>query len=121
MNKPVIKKEWIGPLILLHAIMLVYSVSAVFSKLASEQSPLSIKFIVYYGAVLFIMFIYAILWQQVLKKMPLTTAYANKAVVIIWGIVWGKLFYGEQITVRKIVASIIIIIGVGLVVTSEDE
>jgi len=116
-----VRKEWIIPLILLHIIMMIYSVSSVFSKLASKEDLLSFKFIVFYGLVIFILFIYAILWQQVLKKMPLTTAYANKAVVIIWGLVWGKLLFHEEITLKKIIASIVIMIGVGLVVTSEDE
>ncbi len=120
MNK-IIRKEWIVPLILLHIIMMIYSVSSICSKLASEADFLSMKFIINYGLVIFILFIYAVLWQQVLKKMPLTTAYANKAVVIIWGLVWGKLIFGEDITLKKILGSIIIMIGVGLVVTCKDE
>lgn len=110
-----------GPLILLHVIMLIYSVSSIFSKMASEEPFLSVKFIVFYGLVIFIMAVYALLWQQVLKRMPLSTAYANKAVTVIWGIVWGYFIYGEAITVRKIIASIIIIVGVGMVVSADDE
>lgn len=116
-----LKKELVKPLLLLHAIMLLYSVSTICSKLAAGETLLSIKFILLYGGLLFILFVYAILWQQVLKKMPLTTAYANKAVVIIWGLVWGSLFFGEQITVQKILGSLVIIIGVGLVVTDKNE
>lgn len=116
-----LKKELIRPLLLLHVIMLLYSISAICSKMAAGENLLSVRFIFLYGCVLFILFVYAILWQQVLKKMPLTTAYANKAVVIIWGLVWGSLFFGEEITVQKIIGSLIIIAGVGLVVTDKDE
>ena len=116
-----LKKELVKPLLLLHAIMLLYSVSTICSKLAAGETLLSIRFILLYSGLLFILFVYAILWQQVLKKMPLTTAYANKAVVIIWGLVWGSLFFGEQITVQKILGSLVIIIGVGLVVTDKNE
>lgn len=128
-----LKKEWIGPLILLHVLMLFYSLSAVCSKLASDESvpvngsvkilnfEITYRFILFYGIVLFILFVYAILWQQVLKKLPLTTAYANKAVTIIWGLIWGAFVFKESITLKQIVASVIIMIGVGLVVTCEDE
>ena len=61
-----------------------------------------------------------LLWQQVLKRMPLTVAFANKAVVIIWGIVWGMLFFGETLRISMVVGSVIIIAGIYLVV-SDDE
>ena len=32
---------------------------------------------------------YAFGWQQVIKHLPLTTAYANKAVTVVWGILLG--------------------------------
>ncbi len=121
MDRQKLKKERLKPLLLLHAIMLLYSASAIFSKLASGAKFLSLSFLVLYGLVLLLLFVYAILWQQVLKKMPLTTAYANKAVVIIWGLIWGSLFFGEAVTVKKLIASIIVILGVGLVVTDKDE
>ncbi|HOO27821.1 MAG TPA: transporter [Lachnospiraceae bacterium] len=121
MHKPNLKKELIKPLILLHLIVLLYSGSAVCSKLAAGERFLSSSFILLYGTVLLLLFIYAVLWQQVLKKMPLTTAYANKAVSIIWGLVWGGVFFSETITLKKIIASVMIMIGVGLVVTCRDE
>lgn len=121
MDRQKLKNEKLKPLLLLHAIMLLYSASAIFSKLASEEQFLSFSFLVLYGLVLLVLFVYAILWQQVLKKMSLTSAYANKAVVIIWGLVWGSLFFGEAITAKKLFASVIVILGVGLVVTDKDE
>ena len=33
---------------------------------------------------------YAAGWQQVIKHLPLTTAYANKAVTVVWGILAGS-------------------------------
>ncbi len=121
MDRVKLDKKLIKPLLLLHGIMLLYSICAIFSKLASEETFLSLPFIFLYGVVLLILFVYAILWQQVLKVMPLTMAYANKAVVIIWGLVWGRLFFGEPVTVKKTAASVIMVIGIGLVVTSKDE
>ena len=57
----------------LHILLAVYSVGNVFSKLAADVPFLSPRFILYYGIVLLILGIYAIGWQQVIKRMPLTT------------------------------------------------
>ena len=46
--------------------------------------------------------------------MPLTLAYANKAVTVIWGMVWGVLFFGESITVTKAIGAVVVIFGVVL-------
>jgi drug/metabolite transporter (DMT)-like permease len=67
------------------------------------------------------MFFYAVMWQQILKRMKLVTAYANKSVTIIWGLVWGMLLFDEQITAFKVFGIFIIIGGVYLVVTGEEE
>ncbi len=107
-------------LIILHIILALFSVSGIFSKLAAGEEMLSGKWIIYYGAVLAFLFVYAIAWQQIIKMMPIVTAYANKAVMVIWGIVWGFLFFGEKITVQKIIGAIIIIAGVYLVVTGDE-
>ena len=104
----------------LHLLLLVYSLSGIFSKLASKEIFLSTKFLLFYGVVLTLLFCYAIVWQQVIKRMSLTTAYANKAVLVIWGMVWGNLIFQEAISVQMILGAIIILVGVYLVV-SENE
>lgn len=106
---------------LLHLLLFVYSAGGIISKLAAKQKFLSFKFWILYGIVLAILFVYAILWQQILKRVSLVTAYANKAVTVIWGIVWGNVFFKEPITINKIVGSIVIIIGVYIVVSEREE
>ena len=106
--------------VILHIILALFSVSAVFSKLAAMEESLSFKWIIYYGAVLFIRFVYAIAWQQIIKQMPIVTAYANKAVTVIWGIIYGLIIFKEDITVPKIIGAVIIIAGVYLVVTGDE-
>ena len=114
-----IKKNSWNLFVLLHAILCFYSIGAVFSKLASTKEFLSLKFIVLYVVVIAVLFIYAILWQQILKRMSVTTAFANKSVVVVWGMIWGKLIFGEKITINMILGAMIIFAGVYLVV-SED-
>ncbi len=114
------KKADVKAYVLLHAILLMYSFCSVFSKLASSQPLLSFWFVFYYGLMLVILAAYALLWQQVLKKMPLTTAFSNKAVVIVWGMIWGALIFSETIYWYMIVGSIIIFAGVLLVVADNE-
>ena len=105
----------------LNVLLMFFSLGGIFSKLASKQPFLSLKFILCYGALLFIMFVYAIGWQQVIKRLPLTMAYANRAVTIVWGIIWGLLFFNEKLNVGKIIGAVIVIAGVLLYVTESEE
>ena len=101
-------------LLLLHGVLLVLSLSGVASKFASRQEFLSLPFCLFYGAVLLILAFYALAWQQVIKLLPLTFAYANRAITVVWGIVWGVLFFGERVTPPMLIGAIIIIVGIVL-------
>ena len=105
----------------LNVLLMFFSLGGIFSKLASNQPFLSFKFIFCYGVLLFIMFVYAIGWQQVIKRLPLTTAYANRAVTIVWGIIWGLLIFNEKFNAGKVIGALIVIAGVILYVTEPDK
>ena len=105
----------------LNVLLMFFSLGGIFSKLASKQPFLSLKFILCYGALLFIMFVYAIGWQQVIKRLPLTMAYANRAVTIVWGIIWGLLFFNEKLNLGKVIGAVIVIAGVLLYVTESED
>ena len=108
-------------LLLLHISLLFSSQSGVCSKKASGYTDhiFSLPFIFWFGLVFVIMFGYAIIWQQILKRMPLTVAYANRPVTLIWGIVWGALIFGERITWNMIAGAAVIFAGIYLV-TSDN-
>lgn len=101
-------------LLLLHGVLLVLSLSGVASKLASRQEFLSLPFCALYGVVLLILAFYALAWQQVIKRLPLTFAYANRAITVVWGIVWGVLFFGERVTPPMVMGAVTIIVGIVL-------
>lgn len=98
--------------ICLHILLIVFSFGGVFSKMAAGYDFLSLNFCLCYGGLILILGIYAICWQQIIKRIPLTLAYANKAVTVIWGMIWGVLFFGENITVTKVIGAVIVIAGV---------
>lgn len=104
----------------LHILLFVYSFCSVCSKLASNEEFLSFKFCLFYGISLLILGVYAILWQQILKKMSLTTAFINKSVTIIWGMLLGVIIFSEKINLNMVIGSIIVLFGIGLVVTSNE-
>lgn len=115
-----LSKADIQTFICLQLLLLVYSLGGIFSKLAAAQPFLSLKYILYYGVVLFILMLYAVGWQQIIKKLPLIVAYASKAVTVIWGVVWGMLFFKENITVQNIIGAAVIVTGIVIVVSEEE-
>lgn len=114
------RREKVKYFILLHVIILLYSLSGIASKAAGLQAFLSAKFFIFYGISLLLLFVYALFWQQILKKMPVTTASSNKAVTIVWGMVWGALLFSEMITWKMILGAVIIFVGIYLVVTADE-
>ena len=106
--------------IYLNLILIIYSLSTVISKFAAQNEFLSAKFTVLYLIAILLLFLYAIFWQQIIKKMNLTVAYSNKAVTVIWGMVWGSIFFKESITLKMILGAFIILLGVYLVVSDNE-
>ena len=104
----------------LHIELLLFSLGGVCTKMASQYDFLSFWFIFFYGLVILNLGVYAIVWQQIIKKLPLNTAYSNKAITIVWGILWGFLFFRELITWNMIVGALIVIVGVVLVVRADE-
>lgn len=116
------EKSRAGVYLMLHLSLLCSSLSGVCSKMASRYTDhiFSARFVFWFGLVFVIMFGYAVVWQQILKRMPLTVAYANKPVTLIWGIIWGRLLFGEKITWNMPVGAAVIFFGIYLVVTSDE-
>lgn len=108
-------------LLLLHLLLMLFSVSGIMSKIAAQYDFLSLGFILAYGGMVAILGVYALGWQQVIKRLPLTTAYANRAVTIVWGIIWGALLFHEQITAPKLVGAAVVLAGVALFAVADNE
>lgn len=118
-NKPL--KEKTRYFVLLHILLLFNSFCGVCSKMAAKEEFLSFRFIMIYGVMICILGIYAIFWQQILKHIPLTTAFCNKSVSVIWGILWGVLIFKETVKWNMLLGAAIVICGVITVVTSDEK
>lgn len=115
------KKRSIGQVGFIQGAVVIYSFSGVFQKLASRYPMLSLRFFLLYGCSLCVLFVYAILWQVILRKIPLTTAYSNRAISMIWSMVWSVVLFQEHITWNQVVGAVIICFGVYMVMSAKDE
>ena len=87
---------------------------------ASKQESFGLSFFLLYGLEVAILGVYAILWQQIIKKFELSIAYANKAVVLIWAMIFGALIFKEQITASKVAGILLVIVGI-VILNSKKE
>lgn len=106
--------------IFLQLLLLFMSLGGVVSKTAAGEQVLSFKWCALYALLIFILGVYAIFWQQILKHIPLSRAYACKAVGIVWTMLWGVIIFHEVLTATNIIGGIMVLIGV-IFVTSGKE
>lgn len=116
--KKTVCKEKIINYVLLYAGFLVYSLVSVLAKCASKQSNFTMMCFFLFGEI-FVLGIYAVLWQQALKKFPLVVAMSNKGVTVIFSLIWSALLFQEEISTVNIVGSLMILFGIWMV--SADE
>ena len=102
----------VGLLLKLQLVIMIYSVSSVIAKIASKQQNFSMSFFVWYGLELFCLGIYAILWQQMIKRIELSKAYANRAMVLGWSLLWAFFLFKEKITLQNIIGVLFVMAGI---------
>lgn len=99
----------------------IYSSVCIFTRLAAEYDFLSLEYISMLIIVVFILGIYALLWQQIIKRMPISDAYMFKGTSIVFVLLLSSLIFDEVITWQNIVGSIIIILGIALFAKADKE
>ena len=114
------KKTKLKDICILQIVIAIYTLSTVCAKFASGQEFMSFQFILYYGIEMMILGVYAIIWQQLLKKFDVSIAYANKAMGLLWSIVWAILIFNDTITIKNVIGVLIVIIGT-IIVNNDDE
>ena len=114
-----VKKKIKWPDILfLELSVVVYSLSTVAGNMASKYPFLSWNYILYFGIDFCILAVYALMWQQVIKKFQLSIAYANKALTLMWSMLWNFLIFSQGITPWKVVGVLLVVAGV-IIMNSE--
>ena len=107
-------------LAILNILFLIYSFAGIFSKKASAYEYFSLEFMKYFIVAIVAMLVYSFIWQLALQKVPLSIAYSNKAVTIIWGLIWSVIFFSEAIRLSIIIGGCLIMVGILLVVNEYE-
>ncbi len=115
------KKIGIVDILQIQSAVVIYSLSTVAASLASKHAFLSWKYILYFGLEFFILGVYAIVWQQMIKKFQLSIAYANKALTLMWSMLWNFVIFSQGITPWKVVGVVLVVIGVMVMNLSSEE
>lgn len=118
-----VKSRW-SIYVLIQLLVMLYSIVGVLSKTASsflvKEGFFSLRFVGTVGLMVFVLGVYAIFWQKVLKKTELAVAYLNKSFCLFWSLLWSVLFFGDSIKSNQIVGIIVIVCGI-IVVTNYDK
>ena len=99
-------------IVALVGINMLYACVGICTKKAALQSPMSWWYWLWFAGAVAVIGFYAMLWQQVLKRIELGTAYMFKGTSLIFTMLIAALLFGEAITVPNIIGSVIIIVGI---------
>ena len=100
--------------VLLYLAFFIYSFASVFAKFAARQEAFYKTFLFMCGEVC-LLGVYALMWQQVLKKFPLVVAMSSKGITVILSLLWAVLIFQESVTCWNIVGSAMIMFGIWMV------
>ena len=95
------------------------SLSSTVLKLGGQYPFLSAGYLFFFCLAVGIMALYAVAWQLLLERLPLTTAYLRKGLTYVLIFVWAAVFFHEQIQLKQIIGMAVIIVG--MVVSMSDE
>lgn len=98
-------------IILLQLIVIIYTINSIIGKLSAGEELMSMRFILFYVAEVGVLGIYALLWQQMIKRFDLSIAYANRAMALIWSAVWAVVIFHESLSIKNIIGILLVIAG----------
>ena len=93
-------------------INLIYACTYICMKMASPHEFLSTPYLLWLFGAVGVMGIYAVLWQQVLAWVPLSTAYMFKGTSLVFVLLLSALLFQEGITLQNVLGSVIIVAGI---------
>lgn len=104
---------------LMQGVIIIYTISSVMSKKASASSGDILRFLFFFGMEFVILGIYALLWQQMIKRFELSVAYANRSMAVFWSMIWAVVFFHDKITVQNVIGVLLVIIG-NIIINSDQ-
>lgn len=114
------KRITMKDILILQLIIMIYTFSSICAKLASGQETL-FRLLLFTGLEFLCLAAYAILWQQAIKKFDLSVAYANRAMVLLWSMIWAVLVFHDTITLKNILGVALVIAGTFVINTEKNQ
>ena len=105
--------------LLLVSAFLIYSTTGVFTKFASGEIFLSMTYMLYFSMVIVAMGIYAVMWQLILKRVPLSQAYLYKSMTVFFSLFFAFSIFNEEVTWKNMLGAVLIISGI--IVNSQSK
>ena len=112
-------RKWMIYIVLI-GINMLYACVSLFTKYASQHEFMSWNYMCGLIGAIGVMGLYAVLWQQVLKRIELSMAYMFKGTSLIFVMLLAHVLFAEQITWNNVVGAIIIISGIVLFANSAE-
>ena len=109
------KKLTVLSIIVIQLAVIVYTGSSICSKMTANYQTFSLMWFLWIFLELCCLGGYAIFWQQIIKRYPLSVAYANRALAIFWSMLWALILFGERISLQNIIGVAVIFAGIMLV------
>ncbi len=113
------KRITMKDIVILQLIIMIYTFSSICAKLASGQETI-FRLLLFTGLEFLCLAVYAVLWQQAIKKFDLSVAYANRAMVLLWSMIWAVLVFHDTITLKNILGVGLVIAGTFVINTEKD-
>lgn len=107
----------IGNIARLQGVVIIYTISSIMSKKASASSGNLLHFLFFFGMEFVILGVYAVLWQQMIKRFEISVAYANRSMAVVWSMVWAVIFFHDTITIQNIVGIVLVMAGTWIINT----
>ena len=107
-------------ILILQAVVVVYTLSSVVAKFATGQELFSFSFFLFYGLEVFILGVYAIFWQQMIKRFDLSVAYANRAMALLWSAIWAIVLFHDTLALKQMVGIAFVVLGT-IIVNSDQK
>lgn len=104
-------------MILLQGVVVIYTFSGIMSKNASANGDNLVKFLTFFGLEFILLAVYAVLWQQMIKRFELSVAYANRSMAVLWSMLWAVLVFHDKITVKNIIGVLLVTLGTVIINT----
>ena len=99
----------------LQGAVIVYSFADICAKLASAHPFLTGGYILWIGAEFAVLGLYALCWQQIIKRVDISVAYSNRAAAIVWTTLWAALVFHEHISLQNVLGIGILFAGIWMV------